>query len=150
MTTATLDELPVVASTRQVAPPPGYSEFVLHDPYEAQFGPFFERTENGTLTGAFMIDDRHVNDNGEVNEGMMLTFADFVLGITAHRLADDWVVTLSMQANWVAPAKLGDLVVCRPRLDRQTKSILFVSGEFFVGDRKVMTANSIWKVPAKR
>jgi len=114
-------------------------------------GPLFERGEDGERLFAFIVDERHVGEDGTVHEGMMLTFADAFLGSAAHRGADGKTcVTLSLQASFLKGAKPGDLVVCHPKLERKTRAIIFVSGRFSVGDEDVMTATSLWKVIGER
>ncbi|MEN6542561.1 PaaI family thioesterase [Parvibaculum sp.] len=134
------------------AAPEGFTPVELFDPFEAFVGPFFERIEeDGTRVAAFRIDERHVREDGTVHEGMMLTFADAFLGGAAWRAKGDRpCVTLSLQASVLADAKLGDVVTCRAKADHQTRAIVFVSASFWVGDDKVMTATSLFKVLGER
>lgn len=140
-----------LSSPVDVAVPDGWRPSALHDPFEAHVGPLFERGEDDERLFAFIVDERHVGEDGTVHEGMMLTFADAFLGSAAHRGADGKTcVTLSLQASFLKGAKPGDLVVCRPKLERKTRAIIFVSGRFSVGDEDVMTATSLWKVIGER
>ncbi|MEP0709015.1 PaaI family thioesterase [Parvibaculum sp.] len=140
-----------LSSPVDVAVPDGWRSSALHDPFEAHVGPLFERGEDGERLFAFIVDERHVGEDGTVHEGMMLTFADAFLGSAAHRGADGKTcVTLSLQASFLKGAKPGDLVVCHPKLERKTRAIIFVSGRFSVGDEDVMTATSLWKVIGER
>ncbi|MEQ8610752.1 MAG: PaaI family thioesterase [Parvibaculum sp.] len=140
-----------LSSPVDVAVPDGWRSSALHDPFEAHVGPLFERGEDGERLFAFIVDERHVGEDGTVHEGMMLTFADAFLGSAAHRGADGKTcVTLSLQASFLKGAKPGDLVECRTKLERKTRAIIFVSGRFSVGDEDVMTATSLWKVIGER
>lgn len=133
------------------APPKGWRTSELHDPFEAYVGPLFEREEEGERIFGFIVDERHVNHGGTVHEGMMLTFADAFLGFAAHRGSDGKTcVTLSMQASFLAGPGVGDFVVCRTKLERKTRAIVFVSGRFSVGEEDAMTATSLWKVIGER
>jgi hypothetical protein len=49
----------------------------------------------------------------------------------------------------VAPAFAGDLVTCRPEMVRKTREIVFMRGDFRVGDRIVFTATAVWRTWAK-
>lgn len=139
-------------STRDVAAPEGWRVSTLHDPFEAHVGPLFERDgEAGERIFGFIADDRHVNSDGEVHEGMMLTFADAFLGGAANRGAEGkGCVTLSMQASFLKPARSGELVECHTRLERKTRAIIFVSGRLSVGNEDVVTVTSLWKVLGER
>jgi len=97
------------------------------------------------------VDERHVNGEGEVHEGMMLTFADAFLGGAANRAAEGkGCVTLSMQASFLKPARIGDLVECHTRLERKTRAIIFVSGRLSAGGEDLVTVTSLWKVLGER
>lgn len=137
-----------IASPVEVPTPEGFGPVALRDPFEAFLGPFFARTDgDGVRTYAFVADKRHVNEHGCVHEGMLMTFADAFLGTEAWRASGGRpCVTLSMQTSYQGEARAGDLVVCHSRLEHTTRSILFISGRFMVGDRLVMTASTLWKV----
>ncbi len=134
-----------------VAAPPGWRLSSLHDPFEAHVGPMFEREENGERIFGFFADERHLDENGAVHEGMLMTFADAFLGSAAHRGAGGRsCVTLSLQASFLAEAKAGDFIECRTRIDKTTRAIIFVSANFSAGGEDVMTATSLWKVLGER
>jgi hypothetical protein len=51
-----------------------------------------------------------------------------------------------MQCQFLAPAKLGDLVEVAPVLTRRTRSLIFLRGDFTVGGAPIFTASSVWKI----
>ncbi|MCP5433328.1 MAG: PaaI family thioesterase [Alphaproteobacteria bacterium] len=131
--------------------PDGYGLMPLVDPFEAYVGPFFERMRDGPsgpeLMVAFRVDERHLNGAGSVHGGMLMTFADAALGTAIWRLTSRVPsVTVSMQIDFLKPARLGDLVETAPILTRRTRSILFVRATFEVGGEPVLHATSLWKV----
>jgi len=142
---------PPIAPARGADVPPGYVETPLWDPFEAFMGPFYDKrivNEAGEeeLWMAFRVDDRHLNMRKVAHGGMMATFADAVLGTLAWNATNrEPCVTLSMQMNFLRGPKAGDLVECRATMTRQTRSVLFTAGEFFVDGELVMTASSLWK-----
>jgi len=144
-----------IPPARDVAAPEGYTETPLWDPYEAFMGPLFDkRVVNDAgeeeLWMAFCVDERHLNMRKVVHGGMMATFADATMGSLAWNAMDrEPCVTLSMQMNFLRGPKAGDLVECRASMTRQTRSVLFVAGDFFVDGEPVMTASSLWKVIGK-
>jgi acyl-coenzyme A thioesterase PaaI-like protein len=46
----------------------------------------------------------------------------------------------------VASAVEGDLITCKPELVRKTREIVFIRGDFRVGDRIVFTASAVWRI----
>lgn len=141
---------------RQIAPPDGYHEVALMDPFEAFVGPFFEKRNRsegagfdgkGELWAAFYIDERHVNGSGICHGGMLMTFADATLGTIAWNANNRApCVTLSMQTNFIRAGKSGDLVEVRPELVRKTPTVLFVQGTFLVSGEPLFSASSIWRL----
>lgn len=137
------DDLPV---------PEGFVRMTLGDPFEAHLGPFYEKP----LTGgegmfrrliAFRADARHVNAGGIVHGGMLMTFADAVLGGCAWDAnGRKPCVTLSQQNHFLRPARAGDWVACSAEVTRSTPSILFVQGRIDVAGTAIFTASSLWKM----
>ena len=52
----------------------------------------------------------------------------------------------SQQSQFIAAASNGDLVTCKPELVRKTREIVFIRGDFMVGDRVVFTASAVWRI----
>ena len=49
----------------------------------------------------------------------------------------------------VDAVQIGEFVEAKCRVVRRTRSLIFMSGEFMVGDRTVATANGVWKALGK-
>jgi uncharacterized protein (TIGR00369 family) len=130
------------------APPPDppLPDFVIVDPddsFELHAGPFYW---NGRDRFAFRAEPRHCNSHGTLHGGLLMTFIDLVLGTVAkENPAEESAVTVSMNSNFVAPGREGDLVEARAEAVRRTKSLSFVRGEVFVEDRVLLTATSVVK-----
>lgn len=142
----------IYPSPVDVTAPAGFVAQELHDPFEALVGPLFERSEtDGSFVYAFIADERHMHEDGTVHEGMMMTFADAFLGSGAHRgSGGKSCVTMSLQASFLASVRQGDLIECRTKVEKKTRSVMFVSASFSVKDEQVMTATSLWKVLGER
>jgi uncharacterized protein (TIGR00369 family) len=129
------------------APPPGYSETRLIDPFEIYVGPVFEAGAKGAKRYALRVDRRHLNMRGIVHGGMLMTFADAALGQAAWDLTDHAPsVTLNMQTHFLRGVRDGDLIEVEPKLMRQTRALLFIRGDFSVNDELVMSVASVWKL----
>ncbi|MDO8420822.1 MAG: PaaI family thioesterase [Parvibaculum sp.] len=141
-----------IASPVEVTPPAGFVAQALHDPFEALMGPLFERVEpDGSRVSAFVADERHLHADGYVHEGMMMTFADAFLGGAAWRGSGDKpCVTMSLQASFLADVARGATIECRTKVEKKTRSVMFVSASFTVAGEQVMTATSLWKVLGER
>ncbi len=128
----------------------GYTETKLIDPFEIFVGPVYETTVGGVRRFAFVVDERHINLRDVVHGGMYMTFADLTLGQVAWDACDHAsVVTLNMQSQFLKGARKGDIIHVAPEVTRQTRSILFIRGDFKVAGETVFSCSSLWKILGK-
>ena len=126
---------------------PGFVETRLIDPFEIYVGPVFERGAKTARRFALRIDERHVNMRGVIHGGMLMTFADLALGQAVWDATGNAAcVTLGMQTQFLKPARAGEIVEVLPELVRKTRSLVFMRGDFKVGEETIFTAASIWKL----
>ena len=130
-----------------IAPPPGFTETRLVDPFERHVGPIWEEGEKGAKRFGLRIAKEHVNMRGVIHGGMLMTFADAAFGQAAWDATDHAdVVTLNMQSQFLAPAKEGDWLEVLPVLTRKTRSLIFLRGDFTVDGAAVFSVSSVWKI----
>lgn len=133
--------------TRDVPAPPGWTRAAQFDPFEAHVLPFFERRLDGVREFATVLDERHLNAALVAHGGALMTFADAVLGYAIWDATDNaHCVTVSQQTQFLSSAAAGEVIQCRPVVVRKTREIVFVRGDFFVGERAVFTATAVWKL----
>ena len=131
----------------EAAMPQGYTGTKLIDPFEIYVGPVFEQGETGAKRFAFRVDERHLNRRGVVHGGMLMTFADAALGQAAWDATDHAPsVTLNMQSHFLRGVVKGDLVEVVPVVTRKTRALVFIRGDFKVGDEIVLSVSSVWKL----
>lgn len=127
-------------------------EPIVSDNFVGLVGPLWRRprteaAEHGRRRYGFLAERRHLNINGTVHGGMIMTFADQALGITARSVnAGNRQATIQMDTHFLSAVAAGEFVEARCRVTRETKSLLFVTGELVVGDRPVATAQGVWKI----
>ncbi|MFT3809734.1 MAG: PaaI family thioesterase [Micropepsaceae bacterium] len=94
-----------------IALPEGFTEAVpLVDPFEAYSFQSFRRTNaDGSVTYALPTDARHDNSNGVIHGGLLMTFADSVLGYAAWTACppNTWCVTVSQRLKLPARSEGG-------------------------------------------
>ena len=128
-------------------PPAGFTQTDLVDPFEVHIGPVFERRESNGRKFLLIVDERHVNGRGVIHGGMLMTFADLAFGQAAWDATDRAsVVTISMQSLFLKPARAGDRIEVTPELVRRTRSLMFLRGDFLVGEDVIYSATSVWKL----
>lgn len=110
-------------------------------------GPFWRRGDGAERRLGFLAEGRHLNRQGAVHGGMLLTFADEALGVTAYWANDRRPqVTVQLDAHFVSGVGEGEFVEAHCRVNRRTRSLLFMSGTLSVGDRVALSAQGIWKI----
>jgi uncharacterized protein (TIGR00369 family) len=110
-----------------------YEKFGDSDPFEDHAGPFYRRLlPSGEIICAFVAEKQHSNNSGAVHGGMLMTFADYALFALADMGLYNPMVTISFNAEFTAPALVGDFVEARGEIVRRTKSMIFVRGQVFV------------------
>lgn len=121
--------------------------------YPALVGPFWtRRAEDGPDGGkryryAFLAEKRHANIGGVVHGGMLMSFADDVLGMTVWEAAGRKpCTTVQLNTHFISPARIGELVEGRAEVLRATRTVVFVRGMLLAGDRLVVSADGVWKI----
>src|SRR6188474_1467362 len=105
-------------------------------------GPFWERRDGDTHRYAFLAEKKHHNRRGVVQGGMLMTFADRSMGMTCwYANGQGPQATVHLDVHFVHAVQIGEFVEAKCKVVRRTRSLIFMSGEFMVGDRTVATAN---------
>ncbi|QBY06178.1 PaaI family thioesterase [Thalassotalea sp. HSM 43] len=119
------------------------------DGFSDHIGPFYQYVADDAADNirALPIDGRHLNPEGVVHGGVILSFMDYVIyraigDVVGHDLK---FATINLNSNFLAAAKAGDILYGQGRIVRQTKSVIFAEGSI-VSNREVMTASGIWKI----
>ena len=122
---------------------------IMHDDGFIQLvGPMWHREVNGAHEFAILGQEKHRNRRGVVQGGAIMTLADRSCGMGARAAAGvEALATVEMDTYFVDAARIGDLIVSRPRAVRTTKSLIFMTTEVTVGDSHVVaTAHGVFKV----
>lgn len=106
-----------------------------------------KRIEEGRWTFSFEVGAQHLNPGGVCHGGMLMTFADHVLGILCWEACGfKPCSTITLNCDFAQAAKQGDLVEGEATITRTTKSLIFVSGTLKCRGNTLLQANGIWKV----
>jgi uncharacterized protein (TIGR00369 family) len=113
-------------------------------------GPLYaRRTETGFQLG-FRVEQRHCNLMGILHGGMMATFCDMLLPISAHvlssELASRFLPTINLQIDYLAASPLGSWVQGEAQLLRTTKSLVFMQGLVHADDVAAARVSGIFKI----
>jgi uncharacterized protein (TIGR00369 family) len=115
--------------------------------FTGQAGPWWVRGAAGSREIGLLVERRHGNEHmGSLHGGALMTFADISMGYAAaDALGGTRCVTAQLQVHFVAPAKVGEFVQCRPEVVRRGAQLVFMRGLAVVGERTVASFDGIWK-----
>lgn len=130
--------------------PPGFRERPSRGPFTRLTGPYFERPGEDAVLRAFRVEERHTNALGIAHGGMLMAFLDSVLAAAVSGHASTSFVTLRMTTDFLAPARLGDWLEGRATVTRATRSLCYVRGEANVGDRRIVSADAVFRLLPRR
>ena len=126
--------------------PPEFQPYEYDDPFEEHVGPFGYKVVDGAISFAFSADVRHANSSGTLHGGILMTFADFALCLTAiWDQPRERCVTVSCNNEFVAAGHPGDLVEASGEVVRRTRSLTFVRGQVFTKGRVLLNYSAIVK-----
>jgi uncharacterized protein (TIGR00369 family) len=118
-----------VSAIHRESVPPGFVALRLNRPdsFIEVNGPLYGKREGNRLVMGFRVEPRHCNPANAWHGGMLLALADMLIGpgcefeIQSGRL----LPTVSLSADFMAPAPLGAWVEGRAEALKTTKRLLF-------------------------
>ena len=93
------------------------------------------------------INENHLNAAGITHGGFIAAFVDAGAGTAAHRTADqNPCVTISLELKFISPVQLGQELIGKTKIQKKTKSMVFLTCELTVSNKIVATASGVWKI----
>ena len=124
----------------------GYSQWDGVDPFEDHIGPLFYKEENGVYRCAFIVEGKHINGQGGLHGGMMVSFADYALFMFAqNQLAGTRAVTVTLNSEFASAAIQGEFLEATGEVVHETRGMLFMRGTIFSGDRTILNFSGVLK-----
>src|SRR3954465_12087595 len=113
----------------------------------ALVGPLWHRVAEGSHEYALQTEDKHHNRRGVVQGGVLMTFADRTCGMTGRFVSGSpSLATVQFDTQFVDAAKIGEVLLSKPRVIRATPSLIFITPEITAGERCVAMASGVFKV----
>ena len=96
------------------------------------------------------IKENHLNAAGITHGGFIAAFVDAGAGTAAHRVADGSpCVTISVELKFISMVKLGQELIGNTKIQKKTRSMVFLTCELTAEDKIVATASGVWKILKK-
>ena len=97
------------------------------------------------------INENHLNAANITHGGFIAALIDAGAGTAAHRSANgDTCVTISLELKFISAVKLGHEIIGTTKIQKKTKSLVFLTCELFVENKIVATASGVWKILKKK
>ena len=94
-----------------------------------------------------IITKNHLNAAGITHGGFIAAVIDAGAGTAAHRFADqNPCVTISLEIKFISAVKLGKELIGNVKIQKKTKSMIFLTCELKVDEKIAATASGIWKI----
>lgn len=129
------------------AVPEGFAPLQVGGPYFRQLGEVYGRVlEGGGVRVALRVAERHLNMLGVTHGGMLITLADGALArnVSMARGRRGAMVTVSMTADFLAPAHPGDWLEAHVTITRLGQRLAYASCDLKVAARQVLRASAVF------
>ena len=94
-----------------------------------------------------VITENHLNAAGITHGGFISSVVDAGAGTAAHKAADNNpCVTISLELKFISPVNLGQELIGTTKIQKKTKSMVFLTCELKASDKIVATASGVWKI----
>ena len=93
------------------------------------------------------IKENHLNAAGITHGGFIAAFVDAGAGTAAHRSANqNPCVTISLELKFISAVQLGQELIGRTKIQKKTRTMVFLTCELSASNKIVATASGVWKI----
>ena len=93
------------------------------------------------------INEKHLNVSGITHGGYIASIIDAGSGTGAYRSAGNVpCVTVSLDIKFIGATKLGDEIIGLTKIQKKTKTLIFLDCQLQSNEKIIASASDIWKV----
>ena len=91
--------------------------------------------------------ENHLNTGGIAHGGYIATIADAGMGTAAHMIAaGKRCVTINLDIKFISAGKIDEQLIGRVKIQKKTKTLIFITCEINNSNGIVASANGTWKI----
>ncbi|MCE2493138.1 MAG: PaaI family thioesterase [Alphaproteobacteria bacterium] len=125
--------------------PPGFEAYYHPGPFGELVGPYYHKDlSDGGFIRAFRALEKHINQVGLVQGGMLCTFTDQLITTSLIRAGIE-AVTVNLNISFMSSVKLGEWVEGLSEITREGGRVVWARGVLTSGDKTVLTAQGLWQ-----
>tara|TARA_B100000795_G_scaffold263106_1_gene241796 strand:+ start:104 stop:490 length:387 start_codon:yes stop_codon:yes gene_type:complete len=106
----------------------------------------FKKIDENNYSFSSIVKETHLNTGKIAHGGYLSTIADTGMGNAAHIRTSKRCVTISLEVKFITAALLNQKLSGRVKIQKKTRSLVFISCEIFNSESVVVTASGIWKI----
>ena len=96
------------------------------------------------------IKENHLNAAGITHGGFIAALVDAGVGTAAHRsTGENLCVTISLELKFISSVQLNQELIGLVKVQKKTKSLVFLTCELRADNKIAATASGIWKIIKK-
>ena len=105
-----------------------------------------KKIDENNYSFSSIVKETHLNTGKIAHGGYLSTIADTGMGNAAHIRTSKRCVTISLEVKFITAALLNQKLSGRVKIQKKTRSLVFISCEIFNSESVVVTASGIWKI----
>ena len=113
-------------------------------------GILFRKVSSNEYEFKTKINENHLNAAKITHGGFIAALTDAGVGTAAHRATGENIcVTISLELKFISQVKLDQELIGLAKVQKKTKSLVFLTCELRADDKIAATASGIWKIIKK-
>ena len=110
-------------------------------------GLLFKKISENEYQFKTTIKKNHLNAAGIAHGGFISAVVDAGAGTAAHKVSgNNPCVTISLELKFISMVKLGQELIGTAKIQKKTKSMVFLTCELKASNKIVATASGVWKI----
>jgi uncharacterized protein (TIGR00369 family) len=105
-----------------------------------------KKIDENNYSFSSVVKENHLNNGKIVHGGYLSTLADTSMGTAAHIASNKRCVTISLEIKFISAGLLNQILDGKVKIQKKTRSLVFVTCEVFNSDGIVITASGVWKI----
>jgi len=129
--------------------PPDFQPHFRKSPVTDPWEPLYSRQRPESVDLLFEVRQSHCNSRGFLHGGVLASLCDNVMGLSLGRVLNNPkanIVTLNLTLDYLASAKVDDVIVIEPRVIRAGNSIGVCDALAKSNDKIIVRANATFSV----
>ncbi|MDC0426667.1 PaaI family thioesterase [Pelagibacteraceae bacterium] len=105
-----------------------------------------KKIDESNFSFSSAVREIHLNNGKIAHGGYLSTIADTAMGTAAHAVSSKKCVTVSLEIKFISAGLLNQLLSGKVKIQKKTRSLVFVTCEIFNPESIVITASGVWKI----